>query len=426
MRRKACSCTDRQYAARRPGSLAGARTVLSLLVTLIVILPAALGGCALFGRPAGDEAAIEEPSENAPALSPGQISIKVQVAIDAHVNSDEIDDREVVFTVQGTVSQGIVTVEGESSDESLKQALLADLRAIPGVTVVDNIDILPPASLGDMTYGIVKVPVADLGDRPKSAGGSHTVTQARLGDVLRLLKEQDGWFLAQMEDKYLGWIGPESIHRCGESEVDAYRTGRVALIVSKTAPMLDAPGGGPLFSQELVQGSILSIRDKGLEWVRLQVPGGTDGWVEVSHIEEYPSIEEAFGEEKGAEAVIATAKQYLGLPYLWGGTTAYGFDCSGLTQYAMKMNGYRIRRDSDMQYEQGEIVETRADLRPGDLVFFQTYRKGPSHVGIYIGDSRYIQSGGNTGVTICSFDPSHPEYSATLDKAYLGARRIIK
>lgn len=131
MRRKACSCTDRQYAARRPGSLAGARTVLSLLVTLIVILPAALGGCALFGRPAGDEAAIEEPSENAPALSPGQISIKVQVAIDAHVNSDEIDDREVVFTVQGTVSQGIVTVEGESSDESLKQALLADLRAYP-------------------------------------------------------------------------------------------------------------------------------------------------------------------------------------------------------------------------------------------------------------------------------------------------------
>ena len=313
MRRKACSCTDRQYAARRPGSLAGARTVLSLLVTLIVILPAAFGGCALFGRPAGDEAAIEEPSENAPALSPGQISIKVQVAIDAHVNSDEIDDREVVFTVQGTVSQGIVTVEGESSDESLKQALLADLRAIPGVTVVDNIDILPPASLGDMTYGIVKVPVADLGDGPKSAGGSHTVTQARLGDVLRLLKEQDGWFLAQMEDKYLGWIGPESIHRCGESEVDAYRTGRVALIVSKTAPMLDAPGGGPLFSQELVQGSILSIRDKGPEWVRLQVPGGTDGWVEVSHIEEYPSIEEALARRKGGSG-YRYGQAILGLP----------------------------------------------------------------------------------------------------------------
>jgi hypothetical protein len=70
-----------------------------------------------------------------------------------------------------------------------------------------------------------------------------------------------------------------------------------------------------------------------------------------------------------------------------------------------------------MQYEQGKPVPDRADLIPGDLVFFETYAKGASHVGIYIGDSQYIQCGGSTGVTIQSFDPGHAEYSPELDRA---------
>ena len=111
--------------------------------------------------------------------------------------------------------------------------------------------------------------------------------------------------VSRMEDKYLGWIG-ESIHRCGESEVDAYRTGRVALIVSKTAPMLDAPAAVCSVRSSCRRHPFYPTR---AEWVRLQVPGGTDGWVEVSHIEEYPSMEAALPRKRGG-AVIETAKQY--------------------------------------------------------------------------------------------------------------------
>jgi cell wall-associated NlpC family hydrolase len=89
------------------------------------------------------------------------------------------------------------------------------------------------------------------------------------------------------------------------------------------------------------------------------------------------------------------------------------------------MAGYFLRRDADMQYEQGEPVLDRKDLKMGDLVFFQTYKAGPSHVGIYIGNMKYIHSG-SKGVAINSFDPKDPDYSADLDRKYIGARRIIQ
>ncbi|HHX27807.1 MAG TPA: glycoside hydrolase [Firmicutes bacterium] len=387
-----------------------------------MVLAAAFFAAALVG------ACAREPEESPPepALTDVEIGIKVDKIIADYLESLDLDSRETIFKAQDSVSQGTVTLRGDTSDESLKKGLLDMVAQIPGITVVDELRVLPPPSMGEKVFGVVKVPVVNLGDGPRSSGGSHTVTQARMGDILKLLKENDGWFLGQMDDGYLGWVGPESVHLVSREEVEAMKKSRVALVTAKTASVLREPGGDSLFIQALVQGSVLPLVGEEGDWVQVRVPGGPEGWIEASKTQAYESMDAVFGERKGAEGVIDTAKQYLGLPYLWGGTTAYGFDCSGLTQFAMKMNGYSIRRDADMQYEQGEVVADRADLRPGDLVFFETYRKGPSHVGIYIGDSQYIQSGGQTGITILSFDPAHSNYSETLDRAYLGGRRIIK
>jgi cell wall-associated NlpC family hydrolase len=364
--------------------------------------------------------------QSEPALDDVEIGVQVDKMIAEYLESLALDDREVIFSVDDSVSKGVVTLSGETSDESLKKGLIDRVAEISGITLVDKIEVLPAPSMGEKVFGIVKVPVVNLGDGPRSSGGSHTVTQARMGDVLRLLKEKDAWYLCQMHDGYLGWVGPESIHLADRQEVEAISDGRVALVTAKTAPVFSEPGGNTLFIQALVQGSVLPLLEEEGDWVKVGIPGGPDAWMEASKVRAHEGMETVFTEEKGALRVIETAKQYLGLPYLWGGTTAYGFDCSGFTQFAMRMNGYSLRRDSDMQYEQGEEVASRDELKPGDLVFFQTYRKGPSHVGIYIGDSRYIQSGGQTGVAILSFDPAHPDYSEALDKAYLGARRIIK
>jgi len=292
----------------------------------------------------------------------------------------------------------------------------------------------PPADTGQAELSgkkdraVVGQPVVDLGDGPNSSGGSHTVTQARMGDVLTVLDERSGWYHVMMHDGYTGWVDDGDIRLYDEEGLKAYFDGNVALVSDKTAPVREtaSEGGQPLFSVDLVQGSVLPVFGAEGDWTRLTLPDGGEGFILTAQITPFPSKEKVFSEKKGAEGIISTAMQYVGLPYLWGGTTAYGFDCSGFTQFCYRMNGYEIRRDADMQYEQGEIVEDIKDLLPGDLVFFETYAKGPSHVGIYLGDSKYIQSGGSTGVAVLSFDPAHEDYSAALRDAYLGGRRFIK
>lgn len=89
--------------------------------------------------------------------------------------------------------------------------------------------------------------------------------------------------------------------------------------------------------------------------------------------------------------LIDTAKQYMGVPYVWGGETPAGFDCSGFTQYVMKQNGIAIPRTAAEQFATGTPVD-KANLRVGDLVFFTTYKPGASHVGFYMGDGKFIHA----------------------------------
>ncbi len=120
-----------------------------------------------------------------------------------------------------------------------------------------------------------------------------------------------------------------------------------------------------------------------------------------------------------ADSVIKTAKQYIGIPYLWGGTTPSGFDCSGFTWYVFHQCGITLNRNSAAQYQHGTYV-SKNNLQPGDLVFFQnTYREGISHVGIYIGGGEFIHASSSKGVTISSLSNSY------WSSHYYGARRVL-
>lgn len=119
-----------------------------------------------------------------------------------------------------------------------------------------------------------------------------------------------------------------------------------------------------------------------------------------------------------ADKIIATAKRYIGVPYVWGGATPSGFDCSGFVQYVFKAHGIVLPRTSKEQYTVGKYV-SKANLRPGDLVYFNTSGSGVSHLGIYIGNNQFIHSSSSKGVTITSLSNSY--WSAR----YLGARRVL-
>lgn len=115
--------------------------------------------------------------------------------------------------------------------------------------------------------------------------------------------------------------------------------------------------------------------------------------------------------------ITQTAYKYIGVPYVYGGTTTKGFDCSGYTQYVFKQLGITLKRTAADQFKQGSSV-SKANLKVGDLVFFNTTGRTASHVGIYIGDNKFAHAGSSTGVTVATLSSSYwgPKYD--------GARRI--
>lgn len=115
--------------------------------------------------------------------------------------------------------------------------------------------------------------------------------------------------------------------------------------------------------------------------------------------------------------VLGTAQRFMGVPYVWGGEDPSGFDCSGFVQYVYAMHGVRLPRTADIQFNAGRSVP-RGKEQPGDLVFFETYAPGASHVGIYMGGGSFIHASSVGFVRISSLSEDY------FQSRYLGARRV--
>lgn len=172
-----------------------------------------------------------------------------------------------------------------------------------------------------------------------------------------------------------------------------------------SAPILgsDASRNGPSASKSPLEG--------GTGWVEVRMADGTRAWAPRAALLGYSRTPQS------ANTVVATAKRFAGVPYAWGGVTPNGVDCSGFVHQVFLMSGYQIPRMADDQYNACQNI-SEEQAQPGDLVFFSTYLPGPSHVGIYLGQRRFLHASSSRGVVESTLDESY------YKERYLGIRRI--
>ncbi|MFS0862263.1 NlpC/P60 family protein [Fredinandcohnia sp. 179-A 10B2 NHS] len=123
--------------------------------------------------------------------------------------------------------------------------------------------------------------------------------------------------------------------------------------------------------------------------------------------------------QASSSSITSVALDNLGVPYQWGGTTTSGFDCSGFINYTYKQLGISLPRTTSDLFNYGKDV-SKGELLPGDIVFFTTYKAGPSHAGIYIGNNEFVHASTSRGVTVDSLSNSY------YQPRYLGAKRVGK
>ncbi|MBM2846356.1 MAG: Cell wall-associated hydrolase [Bacteroidetes bacterium] len=336
------------------------------------------------------------------------------------------DRRTVVFDVDGRLEGQRLILTGEVHDATLKGQLMNYLRGTTKYEIVDSVTVLPQTGLGEKTFGVVTVSVANM--RSKPGHSAEMASQALLGTPLKVLKKQHGWYYVQTPDQYLGWLddGFELMDRTG---YEAWSQCPKVIVTAEYGFTRQSPEIESQVVSDVVAGDLLGMVGESRGHYKVQYPDGREGFLPKDHAQPYRLW--LAGVRETPENVIRTARRFLGVPYLWGGTSAKGFDCSGFTKTVYFLNGVLLPRDASQQVMVGSIIDTGADmgnLNTGDLLFFGSkatpeQEARVTHVAIYLGRKKFIHSSGD--VRINSFDPSDPDFSEYRLGTFLHARRII-
>ncbi|MEK6226876.1 MAG: NlpC/P60 family protein [Chloroflexota bacterium] len=250
--------------------------------------------------------------------------------------------------------------------------------------------------------GIVRRDVADL--RAMPSAGSELVDQAHYGDNVAVLGESDAWRYVQGADQYFGWVHLDDL-----AVFTGYTEKHVVAVLS--ADVRDAPRGDSELIARLPAGTSVPASVTSPEgWREIHLgPGWRTGYVARTDLVDIRQLPHRY---PTADDYLKTAESFIGIPYLWGGTTALGLDCSGLVQQVYRLNGVALPRDADQQAMLGRRVE---EARAGDLMFFGDERV--THVALATSATEFIHAPMQGGVV------EHSRLGG--ERKLLGVRRYL-
>jgi len=336
------------------------------------------------------------------------------------------DTREAIFTITTTESANTITLFGETNIPEAKQELLNKLKKL-NLNFTDEIHLLPERELGDKIYGVVNISVENIRSNPNDR--AELATQALLGTPIKIFKKAPEYYLVQTPDNYIAWISESGIVRMTKSRFYDWMKSEKIIFTKEFGFSFSQPDILSQRVSDLVAGDLLSVIGEDNNFLKVRYPDNRIAYVEKSNCELFNSWLEK--RNPTGEDIVSTAKLFMGIPYLWGGTSIKGMDCSGFTKTVYFLNGIVLSRDASQQVNTGTLVDTKngfENLRLGDLLFFgshatDTTKERVTHVGIYIGDLRFIHDSGM--VKINSLDKNAADFSEFRLTHFIRAKRIL-
>ncbi len=339
------------------------------------------------------------------------------------------DKRAIYFNLQ---------LKGDSArlESTSKEALSQFERVRPAASSVKFTAVLLPAKeLNGFEYGVANLSVCNNRAHPQNA--AELMTQMLLGTPVKVFKKQGGFYLVQTPDGYLSWTDGGAIGLMDKTRFEAWQKASKVVFVADYGHSYSEANTSSKRVSDLVSGNILQLLGQEKDFYKIGYPDGRIAYLPQAQAKLYSQW--ISRPNPNADAILATAQTLLGVPYLWGGTSIKGVDCSGFTKTAYFLNGIVIPRDASQQALVGDPVDVLENdnisitkclnnLQPGDLLFFSAAkRRGVNggrvtHTAIYMGNGQFIQSAGM--VKINSLVPTAADYDAQ-STTLVGARRLL-
>ena len=266
---------------------------------------------------------------------------------------------------------------------------------------------------GALPTAVVLQPVANMYSRPSA--DADVVSQAIYGANVGIVEKTDWWVRIRTADDYLGWV-PITAVASGKPYAAGPGAAQVRSLfahiyreasVTKHAPLITVP-----FESRLE--IVAEPNDADKRWYEVRLPDDRAGWVQAGDITLHSKT-------MTIPEMLEFSKRFLGIPYTWGGTSSYGYDCSGFSQMLGRQRGVIMPRDAQPQADwSGVVAVDRKDLKPGDLLYFGASDKKITHTGIYMGNGKFINATTHLTPMVRIDDLNEPNWTSAL----VACRRI--
>ncbi len=239
---------------------------------------------------------------------------------------------------------------------------------------------------------------------------SEIDTQALLWEKLTVTEKIDSFLRVQMEDGYQGWINEYQVLFCQEPEM------QMRMVTVAVCDLFESAENQARVVLRVSAGTLLPVIREFEDWAEVLLPDGRKGFAKkVCFLPEFSD---------GRRGLVQAAEMFVGVPYVWGGKSAFGLDCSGLIQLSFKLLGRMIRRDAWMQFEDAQPVsEDPLQAQPGDLYFFSESGNRITHVGVALGEGRIVHARGM--VRYNSLNNDHSDFSPELLRDFVQVKTFF-